>query len=46
MGDAGLIETSRVGSVADKSYKYMFVTGNDIKRIKYHFCASCKIICT
>ena len=32
----GLIETYRVGSVADKSHKYMFVTANDIKRIKYN----------
>ena len=31
-----LIETYRVGSVADKSHKYMFVTANGIKRIKYH----------
>ena len=45
MGGAGLIETYRVGFVADKSHKYMFVTGNDIKRIKYHFYASCNIIC-
>ena len=36
MGGVGLIETYRVGSVADKSLKYMFVTANDIKRIKYH----------
>ena len=36
MGGVGLIETYRVGSAADKSYKYMFVTANDIKRIKYH----------
>ena len=35
-GDVGLIETYREGSVADKSHKYMFVTANDIKRIKYH----------
>ena len=35
-GGVGLIETYRVGSVADKSHKYMFVTANDIKRIKYH----------
>ena len=32
----GLIETYRVGSVADKSHKYMFVSANDIKGIKYH----------
>ena len=32
----GLTETGRVGSVADKSHKYMFVTVNDIKRIKHH----------
>ena len=36
MGVIGLIETYRVGSVADKSHKYMFVTVNDIKRIKSH----------
>ena len=36
VGDTGLIETYRVGSAADKSHKYMFVTANDIKRIKYH----------
>ena len=36
MGGVGLIETYRVGSVADKSNKYMFVTANDITRIKYH----------
>ena len=36
VGVIGLIETYRVGSVADKSHKYMFVTVNDIKRIKYH----------
>ena len=36
MGGVGLIETYRVSSVADKSHKYMFVTVNDIKRIKYH----------
>ena len=36
VGGVGLIETYRVGSVADKSHKYMFVTANDIKRIKYH----------
>ena len=29
-GGVGLIETYRVGSVADKSHKYMFVTANDI----------------
>ena len=45
MEEAGLIETYRAGSVADKSQKYMFVTGNDIKRIKYHFYASCNVIC-
>ena len=32
----GLMETFRVGSVADKSHKYMFVTVYDIKRIQYH----------
>ena len=31
MGGVGLIETYRVGSVADKSHKYMFVIGNDTK---------------
>ena len=36
MGTVGLIETYRVGSVADKGHKYMFVTVNDIKRINYH----------
>ena len=36
MGGVGLIETYRVSSDADKSHKYMFVTVNDIKRIKYH----------
>ena len=36
MGVIGLIETYRVGSVADKSHKYMFVTVNHIKRKKYH----------
>ena len=36
MGVIGLNETYRVGSLADKSNKYMFVTVNDIKRIKYH----------
>ena len=36
MGGVGLIETYRVGSVVDKSHKYMIVTVNDIKRIKYH----------
>ena len=45
MGGVGLIETYRVGYAADKSYKYMFVTANDIKRIKYHYYASCNIIC-
>ena len=45
MGGVGLIETYRVGSVADKGnkYMYMFVAGNDIKRIKYHLYASCNI---
>ena len=32
----GLIETFRVGSVVDKSHKYMYVTVHDIKRIKHH----------
>ena len=36
MGVIGLIETYRVVSIADKSHKYMFVTVNDIKQIKYH----------
>ena len=36
VGAEGLIETYRVGSVADKSHKYMFVTANDIKWIKHH----------
>ena len=36
MGVIGLIETYSLSSVADKSHKYMFVTVNDIKRIKYH----------
>ena len=31
MEGVGLTETYRVGSVADKSYKYKFVTANDIK---------------
>ena len=35
MGVIGLIETYRVGSVADKRHKYMCVTVNDIKQIKY-----------
>ena len=35
-GGVGLIETYRVGSVADKNHKYMFVTSSDIKQIKYH----------
>ena len=34
MGGTGLIETYKVGSVADKSHKYMFVTVNHIKRKK------------
>ena len=34
MEGVGLTETYRVGSVADKSYKYMFVTANDIKTNK------------
>ena len=33
-GSVGLFETYRVGSVADKSNKHMFVTANDCKRIK------------
>ena len=45
MGGVGLIETYRVGSVADKGHKYMFVTVNDFKRIKYYLYASCNIIC-
>ena len=36
MGGIALIETYRVGSVADKSHKYMFVTVNDIKQKTYH----------
>ena len=32
----GVIETFKVDSVADKSYKYMFVTVYDIKRIKHY----------
>ena len=32
----GLTETIKVGSVADESHKYMFVTVYDIKRIKHH----------
>ena len=44
-GGLGLIETYRVGSVADIGYKYMFVTVNDIKRIKYHLYASYNIKC-
>ena len=36
VGGICLIETYRVSSDADKSHKYMFVTVNDIKRIKYH----------
>ena len=35
MGVIGLIETYSIGSVADKSHKYMFITVNDIKRIRY-----------
>ena len=31
----GLIETFKVGSVVDKSHKYMFVTVYDIKRTNY-----------
>ena len=31
MGGVGLTETYRVGSVADKSHRYLFVTANDIK---------------
>ena len=31
MGGIVLIETYRVGSVADKSHKYMFITVNDNK---------------
>ena len=37
IGGVGFIETYRVGSVADRSHKYMFVTINDIKRIKYTY---------
>ena len=36
VGGIGLIETYKVGSVAEKSHKYMFVTSNDIKRIRYY----------
>ena len=36
MEDVGLIETFRVGSVVDKSHKYMLATIYDIKRIKNH----------
>ena len=36
MGGVDLRETYRVDSDADKSHKYMFVTANDIKRIKYY----------
>ena len=36
MGGVGLIETYRVGFIADKTHRYMFVTASDIKRIKYH----------
>ena len=36
VGVIGLIEIYSIGSVADKSHKDMFVTVNDIKRIKYH----------
>ena len=36
MEGVGLIETFRVGSVVDKSHKYVFITVYDIKRIKYH----------
>ena len=45
MGGVGLIETYRVGSVADKSHKYMFVTVIDIKRTKYHLYACCNTTC-
>ena len=45
MWGVGLIETYKVGSVADKNHKYMFVTVNNIKRIKYHLYANCNIIC-
>ena len=30
------LETFRVGSVVDKSHKYMYVTDHDIKGIKHH----------
>ena len=36
MGGVCLIETYRIGPVADKFHKYMFVAANDIKQIKYH----------
>ena len=36
MEGVGLIEAFKVGSVVDKSHKYMFVTVYDIKRIKHH----------
>ena len=39
-----LIETFRVGSVVDKSLKYMCVTVFDIKRIKHHEDASSNLI--
>ena len=45
VGDVCLVETNRVGFIADKGHKYMFVIVNDIKRIKYHLYASCNIIC-
>ena len=33
-GGVCLIETYRVGFVANKSHKFMYVTANDIKRIQ------------
>ena len=44
MEGVGLIETFRVGSVVDKSNKYMCVTFYDIKRIKHHSDASCNLM--
>ena len=43
MEGVGLIETFRVGSVADKSNKNVCVTFYDIKRIKHHSDASCNL---
>ena len=44
MAGVGLIETFRVGSVVDKSNKYMCVTFYDIKRIKHPSDANCNLM--